>query len=73
MNSMIRASGRSPFPADLSILPTDQLLNLSNRCFRDLDCEHPVQDALFQYYALAAELEVREAATKDTGKQALDA
>ncbi|MEV7647260.1 hypothetical protein [Arthrobacter sp. NPDC089319] len=56
-------SGQGSFPPSLSDLPVDELLALSSRYFRQLDRKHPVRDALVQYYAIARELETREAAS----------
>jgi hypothetical protein len=65
MNSMTPPPGSPAFPRDLSVLSTDQLLALSNQCFEQLDCEHPTRDAFVQYYALTAELEIRDEDLED--------
>jgi hypothetical protein len=61
MSTVIATSEHTTFPADLSALSVDQLLMLSSRCYRQLDRKHPVRDAIVQYYAIAEELEIREA------------
>jgi hypothetical protein len=60
---MLESSEQITFPSDLSVLSVDQLLMLSSRCFRQLDRRYPVRDAIVQYYAIAQELERREAAS----------
>jgi len=62
MSTVIETSEQTSFPSDLSVLSVDELLMLSSRCFRQLDREHPVRDAIVLYYAIAQELETREAA-----------
>ncbi|MGW6173670.1 hypothetical protein ACWF5H_09290 [Arthrobacter sp. NPDC055138] len=61
MSTMILTSEQTVFPSDLSVLSIDELLMFSSRCFRQLDRKHPVRDAIVQYYAIAQELEIREA------------
>ncbi|MFT4469401.1 hypothetical protein ACMX2H_05765 [Arthrobacter sulfonylureivorans] len=48
-------------PANLSEMTVEELLELSSQSYRQLDRKHPVRDALVQYYAIARELETREA------------
>ena len=60
-NTVIAPSEQVTFPSNLSALSIDELLLLSSRCFRQLDRTHPVRDAIVQYYAIAQELEIREA------------
>jgi hypothetical protein len=60
-------SGPAAFPADLSALSMDQLLTQSNRCYSQLDCEHPDADTLMHYYALIEEIAAREAAPARPG------
>lgn len=55
------ASSQKTFPASLSQLSIDELLALSSRCFQQLDRKHPLRDAIVRYYAVALELESREA------------
>jgi hypothetical protein len=67
--SELASSDQTTFPADLSVLSTDELLMLSSRFFRQLDRKHPVRDAIVQYYAVARELEGREEADLDGEEQ----
>jgi hypothetical protein len=63
VTSQTLTSGRAAFPTDLSVLSTDQLLRQSDRCYSQLDCDHPDAEALMHYYALIEELAAREATT----------
>jgi hypothetical protein len=55
------AAVQETVPANLSDMTVEELLALSSQSFRQLDRKHPVRDALVQYYAIARELETREA------------
>lgn len=61
MSNQTAPSGPAAFPTGLSDLSVDQLLMDSNRCYRELDCEHFDAAALMRYYAIIEELTSREA------------
>ncbi|UNK45226.1 hypothetical protein [Arthrobacter sulfonylureivorans] len=71
MSTVIETPEETTFPSDLTVLSIDELLMLSSRCYRQLDRKHPVRDAIVQYYAIAQELEIREACDGAGGAGAL--